>query len=147
MERAKEIMGDALVRLVLTDGVDVPCIVNLKRGIPAVVGAALLERDPTCVIPGCDQGQCLQIDHWKVDFAKHGPTQWWNLVRLCPHHHRLKTQGYFHLDRTPDGGWTFTATPKGRTQGFGPVPPPDPDPPDPPDSSDPGDPTLFPRTE
>ena len=149
VERAREIMGDALLRLVITDGVDVPCIVNLKRGIPAPVASALLERDPVCVISGCDQHRHLQIDHWSVDFAKQGPTQWWNLVRLCPFHHGLKTRGYFHLDRNPDHSWSFTVTPKGRAHGYGPVgpPPADPDPPDP-DPPDPGGgPTLFPHTE
>ena len=143
VERAREILGDALVKLVITNGVDVPTIVNVKRGIPAPVASALLERDPTCVVPGCDQNQRLQTDHWKVDFAKKGPTQWWN---LCPFHHSLKTKGLFHLDRQPDGSWTFTATTKGRATGYGPNPPPDPDPPDP-DPPDTGDPTLLPRTE
>ena len=106
VRRAREVMGDALTRLVITDGVDVPAICNVKRTIPAAIGSALLERDPTCVVPGCDQSRHLQIDHWQVDFADDGPTEWWNLVRLCPHHHRLKTDKLFRLEGRA-GQWRF----------------------------------------
>lgn len=119
VQRAREVMGDALTRLVITDGVDVPAICNIKRTIPAAIGAALLERDPTCVVPGCDQSRHLQIDHWQVDFADDGPTEWWNLVRLCPHHHRLKTQKLFRLEGGA-GHWRFVRNDPRTTRGAGP---------------------------
>jgi hypothetical protein len=114
VRRAKEIMGDALVRLVITNGVDVPAICNVKRTIPAAIGAALLERDPICVVPGCDRSRHLQIDHWQIDFADDGPTEWWNLVRLCTHHHDLKTRGLFRLEGGP-GDWRFVRNDGGTT--------------------------------
>jgi hypothetical protein len=114
VRRAREVMGDALTRLVITDGVDVPAICNVKRTIPAAIGSALLERDPTCVVPGCDQSRHLQIDHWQVDFADDGPTEWWNLVRLCPHHHRLKTDKLFRLEGGA-GHWRFVRNERGST--------------------------------
>ena len=114
VRRAREVMGDALTRLVITDGVDVPAICNVKRTIPAAIGSALLERDPTCVVPGCDQSRHLQIDHWQVDFADDGPTEWWNLVRLCPHHHRLKTDKLFRLEGGA-GHWRFVRNESGTT--------------------------------
>ncbi|MGP8005770.1 MAG: HNH endonuclease signature motif containing protein [Acidimicrobiales bacterium] len=136
VERAREVMGDALTRLVITEGIDVPAICNLTRHIPAPIGAALLERDPTCVVPGCDQADHLQIDHWQVDYAEDGPTEWWNLARLCPHHHRLKTSKRFRLEGGP-GKWRFVAN-GAKAEAGGGEPPGRPDPPDPP---------LFPHTE
>ena len=115
VRRAREVMGDALTRLVITDGVDVPAICNVKRTIPAAIGSALLERDPTCVVPGCDQSRHLQIDHWQVDFADDGPTEWWNLVRLCPHHHRLKTDKLFRLEGGA-GHWRFVRNERGTSK-------------------------------
>ena len=104
---AREVMGDALTSIVITDGTDVTTVCRLTRHIPAAVASALLERDPTCVVPGCDRADHLEVDHWQVDFARGGPTAWWNLAHLCPHHHRLKTTGRFRLTGGP-GRWRFT---------------------------------------
>jgi hypothetical protein len=82
IERARAIMGDALTRVVITDGIDVPTICTISRSIPAAIRVALFERDPICVVPGCDRSDHLEIDHWQVDYAKDGPTQWWNLATL-----------------------------------------------------------------
>ena len=106
VETAMEIMGDAITTLFITDGVDVASICQIGRHIPAPIAAALLERDPTCVVPGCDRSDHLQVDHWQVDFAGGGATEWWNLARLCGHHHRLKTAGRFRLVGGP-GNWRF----------------------------------------
>ena len=108
-------MGDALVRLVITNGVDVPAICNVKRTIPAAIGAALLERDPICVVPGCDQSRPPPdrplADRLRRRRAAH---QWWNLVRLCTHHHDLKTRGLFRLEGGP-GDWRFVRNAGGTT--------------------------------
>jgi hypothetical protein len=146
VERAREIMGEALTRLVITDGIDVTTVCTLSRHIPAPVKVALLERDPTCVVPDCDRTDHLEIDHWQVDYAKNGPTAWWNLARLCSHHHRLKTTKGFRLQGGP-GKWRFvapTGTGGTSTTTTGdqrqPPDPPDPEPPEP-------NPPLFPHTE
>ena len=150
VETAREVMGNALCRLVITNGVDVTTICNLSRHIPAPIAAALLERDPTCVVPGCNANRYLETDHWKVDFADDGPTAWWNLCHLCSAHHRLKTRGLYILEGGP-GAWRFTPTAKGRAQGYGSAAPPSTKPPPhhPPDPIPPevGDQTLFPHTE
>jgi len=157
VQRAREVMGDALVRFVITDGIDVPAICNLGRAVPAAVRAALLERDPTCVVPGCDATERLQIDHWQIDYADDGPTEWWNLVRLCAHHHRLKTTKKFRLEGG-SGNWRFVPWgTKPDTGGGGGDPPgrpgradrwPSPGPPEPGPSSGPADQSpLFPPTE
>ncbi len=46
------------------------------------------------------------IIHWEDD----GPTETWNLISLCPHHHRLHHQGKLGITGNADtpGGVTFT---------------------------------------
>jgi len=158
VERAREIMGDALTRFVITDGIDVSTVWTPTRTIPVPLRQALLERDPVCVVPGCDQAARLEIDHWQIDYSDDGPTAWWNLCRLCVHHHRLKTANKFRLEGGP-GRWRYVphgaeggkgATGGGRSPGAPgepdpPAPPgePRPDRPDPPDRPADQDP-LFP---
>ena len=36
----------------------------------------------------------LELDHCEVDYAKGGPTAWWNLAWECSIHHLKKTQGW-----------------------------------------------------
>ncbi len=110
VERARELMGDALVKVVITDGVDVATVCNLGRSIPAAVLTALIERDPTCVVPGCDAAGHLEVDHWQKDFARGGQTRWANLARLCGWHHSLKTHQGFTLAGGP-GKWEWLAPP------------------------------------
>jgi len=72
VETATELMGDALCHLVITNGIDVTTICHLGRSIPAALKIALIERDPTCVVPGCDVATRLEIDHRIVPFARTG---------------------------------------------------------------------------
>ena len=71
---AKDLLGDAVFHFVVTDGVDVKAVTSKKRTIPASLRRALMERDRTCAVPGCDATEHLQIDH-RWDFAKGGPTR------------------------------------------------------------------------
>ena len=53
---------------------------------------ALEHRHPTCAIPGCGATRGLHahhIRHWEDG----GPTELWNLVLVCPYHHRLHHKG------------------------------------------------------
>ena len=134
IERARQIMGDALVKLVITNGVDVSTVCNLGRAIPAAVIDALIERDPTCVVPGCDVAVRLETDHWQVDYGKGGPTRWSNLARLCKFHHNLKTHKGFRLQGGP-GNWRWV--PPKRTRSLDP----------PATTNDDPDPPLFTSTE
>jgi hypothetical protein len=113
VDEAISAMGRALCHLVITDGVDVTTICRLGRNIPTPLALALLERDPTCVVPGCDVTKGLEFDHWQVDYAKGGEISMENLCRLCRHHHQLKTHQGFRLIGGP-GHWEFVApdTPK-----------------------------------
>ena len=106
-------MGDAICDLVITDGCDVATVCHLGRTIPAALRTALVERDRTCVVPGCDVAHGLEIDHWDVPFAEGGPTRLSNLARLCRHHHYLRTHQGFQLTGGP-GKWHWEppSTPK-----------------------------------
>ncbi len=106
VEQARNLLGDALLHVIITDGVDVTTVCRLGRHIPDALRQALIERDPVCVVPECSAAAPLEIDHWRVDFADGGPTALDNLARLCHGHHRMKTLGEFRLEGGP-GAWEF----------------------------------------
>ncbi len=85
---------DAYLSALLTDGTDIKAVCHLGRTIPSRLRTALEMRDRTCVVPGCDVGRHLEIDHIKP-VTDGGPTRLDNLARLCRWHHYLKThRGY-----------------------------------------------------
>ena len=123
MDVARDLLGDSLVQLVISDGANVRWVSSRKRTIPAVVRAALLARDDRrCVVPGCGARWGLEIDHWQVDFAAGGATELDNLALLCRTHHRLKTYRGFRLDGGP-GAWRWVPPDRSHT-GTAPSPPP-----------------------
>jgi hypothetical protein len=115
VDTARDLMGDALVDLVITNGVDVTTICHLGRSIPTALRKAVVDRDRTCVVPGCDATQGLEMDHWGIAFDDDGPASLENIARLCSHHHDLRTHRGFRLGGGP-GRWTWEApaTPKPR---------------------------------
>jgi hypothetical protein len=107
LEVAHRLMGEALLKLVITDGIDVTTVCHLGRSVPAALRTALEERDPCCVVPGCESTAGLEMDHWDVSFAEGGAVSMANLARLCHHHHYLRTHQGFALAGGP-GQWTWT---------------------------------------
>lgn len=105
---ARSLLGDAWLRLVITDGVDIATVCHLGRTITAHLRSAVQERDTTCVVPGCEVAHGLEIDHWRVDVADGGPTSLFNLARLCHAHHQLKTHHGYRLEGGP-GHWRWVA--------------------------------------
>jgi hypothetical protein len=103
---ARSLMGDALLTLVVTKGIDVGCVTSTTRTVPRSVRTALSERDRTCVVPGCGISHHLEIDHWRVDFARGGLTRLDNLARLCGRHHSMKTNLGWKLAGGP-GRWRW----------------------------------------
>ncbi|MEJ7722219.1 MAG: DUF222 domain-containing protein [Ilumatobacteraceae bacterium] len=88
---------DALRDLYLCDGSVTP--IYVIDGIPVNVGRAqpivpdrtrrLVEhRDLGCRVPGCTQTRWVQVHH-VVHRSEHGDTDTWNLICLCPTHHRM----------------------------------------------------------
>ena len=140
IERARALLGEALVDLVITDGVDVTTVVRLGRHIPAPLLTAITERDQYCVVPGCGKRLGLEKDHCRVDYAEGGVVSYDNIAKLCHHHHQLKTHQGYRLAGGP-GHWEWIApdrpvTPKQptRRRKKGPKAPP---------RSSPTGPTLF----
>jgi len=75
---------------------------------------ALLARDMTCRIPGCETtARRCDIDHGH-DYALGGETSLENLEALCPGHHQMKHQAGWRVRQKVGGEIEFT-TPLGRT--------------------------------
>jgi len=99
--------GDAVLKALVTNGVDVVAVAHAGRSVTAAQRAALEERDPTCVVPGCTVNTGLEID--QVDgWAVTGTTTLERLARLCRWHHHLKTHCGYRLDGGA-GNWHLVA--------------------------------------
>jgi hypothetical protein len=71
------------------------------RGINRRLRRALEHRDRCCVVPGCGATRGLHahhIRHWEDG----GPTELWNLVLVCPYHHRLHHRGLITITGPAD---------------------------------------------
>jgi hypothetical protein len=88
---ARQVLGDAIVDLLVTRGRDVATVVHLGRGPTATQKLALLWSQPTCSRQGCEQlWTFTEVDH-RVPWADTHQTVLDGLDRLCRHDHRLKT--------------------------------------------------------
>lgn len=63
-----------------------------QRIVPERTRKIVLLRDGGCRIPGCGSTQHLEIHHI-IHWSSDGPTDTWNLVALCGHHHRMHHHG------------------------------------------------------
>jgi hypothetical protein len=88
---ARQLLGDAVLKLVITKGVDVLNVTHLGRGPTAAQRTALLWQSPMCDVEGCGHLHRLEIDH-RVEWATTKHTKLEELQRLCEHHHDLKTR-------------------------------------------------------
>ena len=80
------------------------------RAIPRAIRRFVLHRDGGCTIPGCTQTHVLEIHHI-IHWENGGPTDTWNLIALCPHHHRMHHQGQLAIAGNADNGTVaFTDT-------------------------------------
>jgi hypothetical protein len=106
VELARELLGEGFLRLLVMDGTDVTTITGRTRVPPARLEAALLERDPVCVVPGCAVTVALETHHWQTDVQYGGPTVLENLCRICSVHHDLASNGGWKLAGGP-GQWRW----------------------------------------
>jgi hypothetical protein len=60
---ARALLGDAVLKLVLTQGVDVRNVTSLGRGPTAAQKVALLWEQPTCAVEHCGRRARLEADH------------------------------------------------------------------------------------
>jgi len=105
--RAMAESGDAVLKAVVTRGVDVVTVAHLGRKPTVAQRTALRWRDLVCVEPGCGQRAFLEIDHTEP-WATSRITLLQLLEPRCRHHHRTKTSHDLatiaaHRDRTTRG--------------------------------------------
>jgi len=98
---ATEYLGEAFLKLLVVDGVDIKTVAHMGRAIPAPLRTAVEERDRVCQVPTCDMTIGLEIDHIKP-FSEGGPASLENLVRLCKRHHLQKTHDGYRLEKTEE---------------------------------------------
>jgi Domain of unknown function (DUF222) len=87
---ARDLLGEAILKLVITKGVDVLNVTHLGRGPTAAQRAALLWINPTCAVEGCNRRR-IEWDH-REDWATTRHTRLDELDGLCDFHHDLKTR-------------------------------------------------------
>jgi hypothetical protein len=100
---ARAMAADAILKVLLTKGVDVVAVAHSGRSATGHQRSALEERDRTCVVEGCAVRDHFEIDH--VDgWAVTRTTTLERLARLCRWHHHLKTYCGYRLEGRP-GAW------------------------------------------
>jgi hypothetical protein len=87
---ARGLLGDAVLKLVVTRGVGVVNITHMGRGPTAAQRIALLWTSPACTNLQCTNTLAIQHDH-RTPWADVHETTLDNLDRLCPPCHRRKT--------------------------------------------------------
>jgi hypothetical protein len=87
---ARDLLGEAIIKLVITRGVDVLNVTHLGRGPTAAQHAALLWTNPTCAVQGCTRRR-IEYDH-QIPWAETKHTRLDELDPLCTFHHDLKTR-------------------------------------------------------
>src|SRR4051812_2049888 len=88
--RARELLGDAILELVITKGVDVANVTHLGRSASSAQQVALWWSARACQRIDCTRTERLQNDH-REEWHKVHETRLDNLDPLCPHDHWLKT--------------------------------------------------------
>ena len=102
---ARQMSEDAILKVLLSNGVDVLAVAHGGYTIPAHLRSALEVRDPTCIVPRCDTRRHLQIDH-RNTYNRTRVTKLDDLARLCRWHHYQKTfLGYTY--RGGPGAWQW----------------------------------------
>jgi Domain of unknown function (DUF222) len=87
---ARDLLGEAIVKLVITRGVDVANITHLGRGPTVAQKIALMWANPTCLVEGCHRRR-IEYDH-RLDWKDTRHTRLDELDPLCDYHHDLKTR-------------------------------------------------------
>ena len=88
--RAQELLGDAVVKLVLTRGVDVANVTHLGRGPTVAQKIAVWWKTPQCTTLDCTRVQRIEFDH-REEWRKTHHTRVDDGDGLCGHCHDLKT--------------------------------------------------------
>ena len=100
----RDMLGEAFVTAVIKKGRDIKTVAHFGRHIPAQLHTAMIVGGRECVVEGCYARGYLERDHCEVDFAKGGPTAWWNFDWMCPVEHDKKSKGWKLGARNPRTG-------------------------------------------
>jgi hypothetical protein len=87
---ARNLLGESVLKLVITRGVDLAHITHLGRGPSAAQRIALAWTSPGCTVAGCPRTR-IEYDH-REPWARTRRTRLNQLDPLCEHHHDLKTR-------------------------------------------------------
>jgi Domain of unknown function (DUF222)/HNH endonuclease len=109
-----------LARMCTCDGMG--AIVLERDGLPFSVGRSqyivpdrtrriIERRDRGCRVPGCTADRLVEVHHI-VHWQDGGPTDTWNLICVCPRHHRMHHTGLLGIAGNADepAGIEFTDT-------------------------------------
>jgi hypothetical protein len=105
-------LADAHVKILVREGKDVTTVCHAGRTVTAHVQSALEERDPSCVVPGCEVAMGLENHHWDIDYVDCKTTSLAGLARVCHWHHGLLTYGGYTLEGE-SGSWVMRGPPGG----------------------------------
>lgn len=108
----------ALERNLVCDGIVQPVwetngipfsVGNSQRIVPDRTRRIIQKRDRGCRVPGCTAERYVEIHHI-IHWLDGGPTDTWNLLSLCPWHHKMHHQGKLDISGNADDfdGVTFT---------------------------------------
>ena len=87
---ARQLLGDSILKLVITKGTEALNVTHLGRGPNTAQHIALLWKSPTCTVEGCCRTR-VENDH-REPFATTRHTRLDELDPLCEHHHDQKTR-------------------------------------------------------
>ena len=97
----RHLLCDAKLRALVHDGIRPLGSGRKARHINRRLRRAVEHRDGGCAVPGCGRSHGLEIHHiWHWEDG--GPSETWNLIALCSHHHHLHHQGRLGIDGNAD---------------------------------------------
>jgi hypothetical protein len=94
---------DGLVTATFIDASIPISVGRTGRVIPERTRRLVMLRDQGCAVPGCTSTHVLEVHHI-IHWQDGGPTDTWNLICLCPHHHRLHHRGELGIAGNADNG-------------------------------------------
>jgi hypothetical protein len=86
---ARDLLGESIMKLVITKGFDVLNVTHLGRGPNAAQRVGLLWSSPGCTVEGCARPR-VEIDH-RIPFRETRHTRLDECDPLCKPHHDRKT--------------------------------------------------------
>jgi hypothetical protein len=88
---ARRLLGDAVLKLIITKGDAVAQVTSLTRGPTQAMRYAMLWTSPTCVVEGCTR-TIVEHDHvWGAEYKDTRHTRLDETDRKCHTHHDLHT--------------------------------------------------------